>query len=87
MSLIGDRRRWRLLDRMKAQRERETLEYELHSRRGRILEARKIKDSFRRRLALSGLMPRFDAVRNDYEMVKAREQSARRDLGESSNSP
>jgi hypothetical protein len=82
MSLIGDRRRWRLLDRMKAQRQCEQLEYELNSLNCRIYEARKIKHSFRRRLTLSGLLPRYSAVYTDLAMARAREESARRDLGE-----
>jgi hypothetical protein len=80
--LTGDARRWRLIDLRKFQRQREILEYELYQLNCRIYEAKKHRDQFRRRLDLSYLMPRFVAVRSDWEMARAGEVSAKRDLGE-----
>ena len=83
MSLSGDARRWRVLDRMKYTRERKQLEARLAGLYEAIVEARKNPHAFKQQLALTSLRKTFLAVHSDWATAKAREESARFDTEQS----
>jgi hypothetical protein len=82
MSLSGNARRWRVLDRMKYTREREQLQAQVAGLNLAILKARKLPNAFERQFTLNSLHDTFWKVRCAWATAKAREESAEYDLGE-----
>ena len=78
--LVGDKRRHKIVEELKVRQQRDSLEHQLNALRERLSAARSIRDPFDRRLTMSAIAQRLNAVHADYEMTRARAASLRREL-------